>query len=63
MDWLHKLSIYISVTWVCNAKTTKTKVINAELAAFLPSWFKDKVSYIPIHSFVVIRSQHLKWQK
>lgn len=34
MDWLYKLSIYISIVWGLNSEN-QTKGIHAELAAFL----------------------------
>ncbi|MBW4432200.1 MAG: hypothetical protein KME28_10830 [Pelatocladus maniniholoensis HA4357-MV3] len=61
MDWLHRLSIYISI--ILGFAQVQTKGIDAELAAFnKPASSKISPLY-PIHSFVVIRSQHLQWQK
>jgi len=39
------------------------KGIYAELAAFFYQLVQNLALNTPIHSFVVIRSQHLKWQK
>ncbi|ALF53214.1 hypothetical protein ACX27_10735 [Nostoc piscinale CENA21] len=63
MDWLYKLSIYISRNWGYNPNTTELKVIDAEVTAFIKSVGSRFSPYIPIHSFVVIRSQQLTWQK
>lgn len=42
---------------------SQIKGIHAELADFLTQLVQNLVLYTLIHSFVVIRSQHLKWQK
>ncbi|MFN6572702.1 hypothetical protein [Dendronalium sp. ChiSLP03b] len=49
MDWLYKLSIYISITWSLNPSKAEEKVIDAEMTAFFNRLVQDLVLYIPIH--------------
>ncbi len=64
MDWLElSFSIYISIVWGSHPIKAKSQSINAGLAAVFNQLVQNLVLYTPIHSFVVIRSQHLKWQK
>jgi hypothetical protein len=47
MDWLYKLSIYISIPWGYNP--SKTESVDAEVTAFIDQLVQNLALYIPIH--------------